>query len=380
MNGESISIILFLLTLGILIFLDRKNIELKYGAIIRRTKKGRKIIRKLAKKYERSLKVFSNVSVGLAFIVSIIGFYLLLTIPGVRFMAPKIFPGKPSETVQRYVFFIPLWYWIIAVFVIMTPHELSHGLIAVVEKIKIKSLGVFLFLVFPGAFVEQDEEEFQKSEPLTRMRIASVGSIANLMVFLILMGMFISLIKLWPVIFEENGVEFENTIPGTPADDVNLEGVITRINDHEIRSVYDLSDALSSVKPGERIVIVTTKGEYELNTVKHPENASLPFIGIGNISTRIEYSRQFKSLGNPRTVVNVYEWVLDLLGWIAFLDINVAVANLLPFLPFDGGVIWQSLLEKFLDKKKAKKLTIILSVITYFVLFLKFNGVNLLRV
>ena len=380
MNFESFSILLFLGAIGVLAFIDRKNIEMKYVILIRRTQKGKETIKRLAKKHEKFLTRFADVSIIAAFIVSIVGLLFLFRFPGVRFMFPKVFPGEPSEAVQQNAFFIPIWYWVIAIFVIITPHELSHGLLAAIEKIRINSLGVVLFLIFPGAFVEPDEEQFQKSKPLTKMRVAAVGSMANLVVFVLLMIMVFGLGKLGSVMFDPKGVQFENTIPNTPADDVGLKGVITGINDQEIKDAYDLSEILDSIKPGERIKITTTKGEYELKTIEHPDNASRSYIGIGNISTKLDYTKRFMFLGNPETGANVYIWFTELFGWIAFLDLNVAVANLLPFLPFDGGVIWQALFEKFFKKKQAQKMIMVLSVITYGVLILNLvGGKNILK-
>ena len=38
-------------------------------------------------------------------------------------------------------------------------HEFSHGILARVENVKINSIGLLLFAIIPGAFVEPDEEK-----------------------------------------------------------------------------------------------------------------------------------------------------------------------------------------------------------------------------
>ena len=168
MDFEFLSVIVFFGIIGILIFKDRKNIEFKPLLIIRRTEKGKDKIKNFAKRYRKALNIFANIAVVFAFILSIIGFIYLLKVPGVRFLFPKVFPGEVSEGVSKVALFIPLWYWVIALFIIIFPHELAHGLISVIEKIKISSMGVLLFLIFPGAFVEPDEVQFQKVKPSRR--------------------------------------------------------------------------------------------------------------------------------------------------------------------------------------------------------------------
>jgi len=57
------------------------------------------------------------------------------------------------------------------------------------------------------------------------------------------------------------------------------------------------------------------------------------------------------------------------------IDISVAVANLLPFLPFDGGIIWQALFEKITKREKlAKRMIKVLSIFIYCLLFLNLIG------
>ena len=377
MDFEFLSIIAFFGILAILIFKDRKNIEFKPLLIIRRTEKGKDKIERFAKKYSKILNVFANVAVILGFALSIFGFVYLFTFPSVKFLFPKVFPGEVSEGASKIAFFIPLWYWVIALFVIIFPHELAHGLITVIEKIKITSMGLILFLIFPGAFVEPDEVKFQRSKPRTRMRIASVGSIANIAVMLILVLLIFAWNFLGIIVFQEAGIIFENTIPDTPADDAGMKGVITEINGKEVRDLKDLSDILSDVNPGDTVRVVTTEGEYSFETIENPEDSSQSFMGIGNISIRLDYKYGLTFLGDASKGAAVYSWFGGLFTWVAFLNLNIAIANLLPFLPFDGGVMWQALFEKITKKKKfAKRMITALSIITYCLLVVNLIGID----
>lgn len=381
LDAEFISIIAFFVIVAILVIRDRKNIEFKTLLLMRKTQNGIDKIENFAKKNEKLISKFATVSVILAFLLSITGFFFLFRIPGVRFMFPKVFPGEVSEGISKVAFFIPLWYWVIALFIIIVPHELAHGVVSVVEKIKIKSMGLILLLIFPGAFVEPDEKKFKRSKPSTRMRIAAVGSIANIVVALFLVLIILSWNFLGNSVFQGVGVTFESTIPGTPADQINLKGKITQINGKEIKTAKDLAVVLGSVKPGDPVNIVTTEGVYSLNAIENPDSQGKGFIGIKSIETEFDYKPAFLFLGNSEKGVKVYQWFADLFLWTAFLDINVAIANLLPFLPFDGGVIWHALFEKITkNKKQAKKMIIFLSAFTYIILILNLIGIqNILK-
>jgi len=375
-NLEIISIVFFWGLLGILIYKDRKNIDFSLPLITRRTEKGKGRIKKIAKRHIKALKIFSTVSIFLAIILSIAGIILLSQFPGAKLVFPKAFPGEASEAVQQYVFFVPLWYWIISIFVITIFHELSHALVAITEKIKIKSMGAFLLLVFPGAFVEMDEKQFRKSKPSTRMKIAAVGSIGNVVVFLFLVLLIFFVGLVGSALFETNGVNFENTIQETPAHDIDLSGTIIKINSESVVDIYQFDGILASITPGENITITTSEGVYNLTTSPHPNNESKSYIGIGSVSTNLDYSEKFSFLGNPKISVSIFFWLSQLLFWVAFIDINVAVANLLPFLPFDGGILWNAIFEKFLNKKAANIITILLSFLTYSLLILNLVGID----
>jgi len=92
----------------------------------------------------------------------------------------------PSAGVQLVIpgVTIPLWYGLIGLIVVMVVHELSHGVVARAEKLRLKSVGLVLFAVIPGAFVEPDEDELKKAPLLSRLRVYAAGSMANIVVAL----------------------------------------------------------------------------------------------------------------------------------------------------------------------------------------------------
>lgn len=382
MNLEILSIIAFFVGILILAYFDRKKIEFKTGVIYRRTKRGKNTIKRIAQKHKKFFKIFGIVSVIIAFLVSISGMILLLKMTQIMVETPEvgpsaklIFPELPVEGLCTHVLCVPFWFWVIAIFIIMAPHELMHGFLMASEKIRIKSLGLVLFLVFPGAFVEPDEKQFQKSKPIKRMKIAAVGSIANIIVFLTLSAILFSYNFAASKAFVTQGVDFEGVIDGTPAQEVELEGTIIELNGKEIKNYYDFSNYLLNLKPGDEVDIVTTKGEYEFNVISHPENDTIPYIGIRNITTKIEYTEKLSFLGHPSFSLYMLDLTNHLFSWVLLLSINVAIINLLPFLPFDGGIMWYGLFEKYF-KKRAKPMILTLTFFTYGIIIINVIGIE----
>ncbi|RLE50968.1 MAG: hypothetical protein DRJ20_02810, partial [Candidatus Methanomethylicota archaeon] len=78
-------------------------------------------------------------------------------------------------------------YILIAFSIAIVVHEVSHGAAAVVEGVGVRSSGLLLLAVIPGAFVEVDENEFSRARLRSRLRILGAGSAANLVVALVLL-------------------------------------------------------------------------------------------------------------------------------------------------------------------------------------------------
>jgi membrane-associated protease RseP (regulator of RpoE activity) len=115
-------------------------------------------------------------------------------------------PPEPSNyNAPRNILLIPglneyvpfVWGWI-ALFVTMVVHEFAHGILARVEGVRVKSMGVVTFLFAPvAAFVEPDEEELfgtPERAPAVkrgaRIRILSAGVVSNFAVAAIAMALF----------------------------------------------------------------------------------------------------------------------------------------------------------------------------------------------
>ena len=184
MEIESISVILFFTIIGLLIYLDRENIEFNQGLIIRRTEKGIKFITKMAKKYKKFLLNLGNFAIVFGIIASSLGLcYLVYQTFLFKRSAGIVLPTVGSYQYPGPIFSVPFWYWIIAIFVVVTAHEPMHALFARLENVKIKNMGIFLFFVLPlGAFADPDEKQMKKLSSIKKLRIYVAGSFGNMIV------------------------------------------------------------------------------------------------------------------------------------------------------------------------------------------------------
>lgn len=354
----TLSVILFFAVLGILIYRDKKNIEFKYILVMKRTKRFRDIIDKIANKSPLFWKIVGTIAILTSIFYMIQGVYILFTAqPSVQFVLPTV--ASTGSSGPGYIL-IPFWFWIITIFSILVPHELFHGIMARTEKIKLKSVGLLLLAIFPGAFVEPDEKEIKKSKILTKLRIFSMGSFANFLVSFLIF--YLTLYLIWPLAVSP-GIKLLNVTQGAPADLAGLKAdmILTEVNGKKIVPTYTeylngssyLHDELGNVKAGETLVVKSDGNSYDVK-LGFNEKTNSTYMGI-------VYSPIIKI--NPEFFLGI---LIPLLTMISLFSLAVGIVNILPIYPLDGGLIVQAITDRF-AKKKSKQ---IVRVITYLVLFI----------
>jgi membrane-associated protease RseP (regulator of RpoE activity) len=81
-------------------------------------------------------------------------------------------------------------------------------------------------------------------------------------------------------------------------------------------------------------------------------------MGIGNLTNVYRYKRIFTGYV-PETVLNgIFVW-LNLLSWLLVLNIGVAIFNMLPVRPLDGGLIYEEIFKKKFGRKGKKIMRIV---------------------
>ena len=351
---------------------DRKNIERHSVLFIRRTKKGIGILDNLAKipglKAVYTLAIPICILGTLLILLTIVlnSFYILQT-PGA---APGITPVIPGVRIPGSPIFVPLWYGIFALSILLVVHEGSHGIAARVEKIKVKSTGLLLALVIPGAFVEPDEKQFEKARPLSRLRVAAAGSFANILTAVVAI-LLISLI-LWNV--PVRGVLLTTVLNDTPmSENFNSSLVISEVNGVPISDFMSMYTVLNQTKPNQTVTFTTyreandtfVQEQKQVVATTHPDDPSKGYVGIpyyGILEPTLKNVLLLLPL-RPIYVIQAISppfwelrassplWMLlNLLKWTAFLNFAIGIVNLLPVAPLDGGIIVNELAKKVSPK------------------------------
>ena len=191
-------LILFSIALAVFLIVKRKRVDREGIMFLYRTKWGIKLMNYIGGKFAKPLNVISYIAIFAGYILMISIVYLIGTIVYAYFKFPQIVnvikvpPITPIFPYFTKVFnieslFPPFYfsYFIIIVGLTMFVHEFSHGIYMVLHKIKIKSTGFAFFLIFPGAFVEQDEKQMNTKSKRAQMSVLSAGVFANLLLALI---------------------------------------------------------------------------------------------------------------------------------------------------------------------------------------------------
>jgi len=262
----------------------------------------------------------------------------------------------PIQTDQGFCFIIPglgicipVLEGIIAILSLMFVHEMAHGILSRVHNIRLKSTGIVTLGILPiGAFIEPDEDELKKAKTLARSRILAVGSFSNLVLGLISIFLFYSMISGSVLVIQNSGVP-------------NLEnGTI----------IYSIDNRTIQIDPS--VSYLFPKKIYEISKRDNlSENRSLTLLtdkGVIKIYERELSNLKFRlraKFKDPLDAMNfnILNFFASVLFWIFFFNINIALVNILPLPPFDGGKILMEFLSDISSDRELQKMIAIVIIL-----------------
>lgn len=408
------SIILFLHKIGIL---NKYNISLYGPALLLRTKKGRNFLKKIASK-KRFWQAYGSFAIVFCFIVMIFMVVVVVWQAGMLFgldLTPEQKASLPGPEVALLLPginpIIPLayiWYVILALAIAIVVHEFSHGILAFVGRLKVKSLGI-LYLILPiGAFCEPDEEQLRNADTAKRMRVFAAGPLSNFVVafiFLLLFS-FVFMSAVQPL----DGADVFYVYDDTPAKEIGLTtgSVITNINDTEIKNIDEFKRAMENTIPNQIVNITYITKRNIVNKQVNLTNAydfyfrytdekinesykNESFLGIGFNPYTSEYITSLKNplthnipygflnlyalplfgyiagynpiaspftdsynITGPLSIIptDIFWMIVTALYWIFWLNLLVGVFNVLPMIPLDGGFLFNDVINSSLRRLK----------------------------
>lgn len=338
--------------------LSNHGVELNFPVIMWKTQRLRGLISKINHISPKFWRWYMNVGVIVAFGAMIfITYTIISTLPSV-FETPSVSVVIPGVDIPGSQIYVPFVYGLIALATVLVVHEFSHGIQAVGEKIPIKSIGLLLFAIIPGAFVEPDEDKLKEAKKTSRLRVYAAGSIANVTLAVIALLLVSLLSGGIPQFFEEDGIAIDRVVPDSPSDGILKEGMVLQaIDNQKINDSESYVNIIGSYSPGDNVTVKTDQGTYNMVLDKNPNNDSRGFFGI-------QANKHFELVNDS---LGPLPWILfeliELFQWVAMLNLGIGLFNLLPIKPLDGGYMLEILLSYKLSEQHYKPIVNALSAV-----------------
>jgi len=366
-------VLLFYIVVAIIVYINRKKFQVEGGfVLLYRTQFGIKFIERFTEKHKEFLKIVGYTAIGVGFLGMILicgllikGVYELLFVPTAPPTLSLVIPGVqiPGSPI-----FVPFWYGIIALFIVIVVHEFGHGIIARSHGLKIKNTGFGFLGPLPLAFVEPDETQVVKKESIVQQSIFAAGPFFNgLLVAVILV---LSLLIINPIIstmVTSQGISFMSVQDGYPAQQYGVQKnvVYTNFNGVQVNDTDQFIAAASCIKPNDNVTLSNNNSSISLIATVSPTDKTKGYMGVTGMSTNFVLKSQqwwYKGIYYALFVLaNLFEW-------IATLSLGIGLANLLPLGPVDGGRMLNKAAIDINGKKKGVKIWAAISIITVIVM------------
>ncbi len=290
------------------------------------------------------------------------------TLLGVK-ACPGIAPVIPGVEVPNVPLVIPLHAWI-SLLIILVVHEGFHGITARKERFEVKSSGLLLLGFLPiGAFVEPNEEQVKKAEPLKQLKVYSAGPAANLFSILVFWIIFFLIASLIVVPFvspqiesikrmhvkgiQITDVEEKIVLCGeqfeSPAFGVFEEGMILKeVNGVKIELLEDLSKAYQGKELEDNFFFVV-----EENGIQKEFSLKRNEMGRFGFSTEEILKEEYSFFES--VFIYFHYFFFDFFKWLVILSLLVAIVNFIPIEPFDGGRIARVIFPSYFGFWKTNK-------------------------
>jgi membrane-associated protease RseP (regulator of RpoE activity) len=344
--------------------LEKHGFELKIYSLVYKNQQVQSILTKILGRTRRGIKVFANVSVIAGFLMMGFAFWFLLSNVSKFFVAPTEF-SQLTVLIPGVTLISPeaILYFLLSIPIVLIIHEGAHGIVATLEKIKIKTGGFAIFIAMFAGFVEPDEEEFNKAKKISKLRVIGAGATSNVIFAIILgailltnpfFGMVLQSIPVFGEIISDifyelpKGVLILSIIENSGAEQAGLltNDVITSINNISIHSPTDFP----RLNPGETASVTILRDgktlDFSVKIMPAPEDPKRGLIGITK-----DPSIAYKPVMNFIDWTNVNLNVSMFLLWLWMISFFIGVINMLPLPILDGGKFIHTIIDKKISDK-----------------------------
>ena len=338
--------------------LEKHGFELKAYSLTYKNTQVQSVLSKILTRTRRGIRVFADVSVVAGFLMMGFAFWFLLNNLSNFFVEPTEFaeltvliPGVTLTSAPAIAFFL------LCIPIVLVIHEGAHGIVASLEKIKIKTGGFVVFIALFAGFVEPDEEEFDKAKKISKLRVIGAGATANV-IFAFALGALLLTNPIFALVLPEplvewfydapDGVLVISIIPDSGAEKAGLQSgdLITAINGVIIITPLDFQKI--DLKPGETVTVTVQRNGQQLQLpveiMPSPDDPNRGLVGIMR-DNALSY----------KPVYNFIEWdpqVSMFLLWLWMISFFIGIINMLPLPILDGGKFIYTIIENKASEKK----------------------------
>lgn len=333
--------------------LENRGFEIKAYSLTYKNYAVQATLTKILNRTRRGIRVFADISVVAGFLMMGFAFWFLLNNVSNYFEEPTKFSELtvliPGVTLTSSA---SITYFLLSIPIVLIIHEGAHGIVATLEKIKIKTGGFAIFIALFAGFVEPDEEEFNKAKKISKLRVIGAGATSNV-IFSFALGAILLTNPLFAIVLpqpilgwmyeEPDGVLVLSIIEGSGAEKAGLQAndIITAINGVDVRTPLDFQKA--NIVPGQtvNVSILRNGQQLELPIVIMPSKDD-PERGLIGIIRDNSFAY--------KPVYNFIEWnnpsLSMFLLWLWMISFFIGIINMLPLPILDGGKFIHSILDK----------------------------------
>ncbi len=356
--------IIYVLIAWVVILIMAKSLKLeKYGFTIKaysltyKNSQVQSVLSKMLTRTKRGIRVFADVSVVAGFLMMGFAFWFLISNISNFFIKPTEFaeltvliPGVTLTSAPAILYFL------LSIPIVLVVHEGAHGIVASLEKIKIKTGGFAIFIALFAGFVEPDEKEFDNARKISKLRVIGAGATANV-IFAFVLGAILLTNPLFALILPEpflewfydepDGVLILSIIEGSGAEKAGLQknDVITGIEGVPIITPLDFQKV--DLKPGETVTVTVNRDgqqlEFPVEIMPSPDDPDKGLVGI------------MRDNAFYKPIYNFIEWdpqVSMFLLWLWMISFFIGIINMLPLPILDGGKFIYTIIEKKASEAK----------------------------
>ncbi|XP_029104550.1 membrane-bound transcription factor site-2 protease isoform X2 [Scleropages formosus] len=136
-----------------------------------------------------------------------------------------------------------LTYFFVAILLSGIIHEFGHGVAALREQVRLNGFGMFLFVIYPGAFVDLFTTHLQLISPVQQLRIFCAGVWHNFVLCVAALTLLMLLpLLLFPLYATGTGALVTEVVQGSPASGSRglfVGDLVTRLEDCSVHTVED---------------------------------------------------------------------------------------------------------------------------------------------